>query len=645
MKEENIRPDRYTFSILLSMYARQEDLEGSEKVWAEMARAGISPDHVLYNTFLRLYTKRGDTKKAKHLLATMASAGLRPNNTTYNHLLSMYVSTGQPEQCQRTWKEMLLSPVKIKPKTFDFLLAYYVRLRDTKLVASLWGDLRAAGLAPTVFSYTFLMDLYASLGDLGEVLRVWAALRSQHRPFARSYNILLSLYAKTGDSAAAEALFREFLVLGFTPGLHTYRAMIALYANKEDTQKAEEMWQRLFWSGISPDPLSYQSLFSLYSKTGNTSKAEKLLQEMIQKGIRPSVKSYGYLVDLYAKRGNIQQGIYIHNLIRKDYVWTPDSGAVDYCFIADGLIRLYSSCGDVQRARQVFDDALEEKGLWEEVLWRAVIEAYALHGCGKEALELFERFCEQGGKPDGALFNALLTACNNALLPDKALEYLKRMQEQYGIPPSVGSHNCVVDALGRAGRVEEAEAYAQNMKEKDQTTWRSLLAACRLHGDTERAKRVAQSLLDLLPKDGKEDGPKKVVPSCWMYSGGNVYQFVVGELEHPKMEEIRRKVEELYQRITVAGWVPWRWEKEEEMLENELCGHTDKFAIGFGLLEEEVGAKREIVVFKNVGVCGDCHEAAKWISKVTQCSIKVRDSHRWHHFQDGQCSCQCCNFK
>uniref|UniRef100_A0A6B2LX28 DYW domain-containing protein n=1 Tax=Arcella intermedia TaxID=1963864 RepID=A0A6B2LX28_9EUKA len=54
---------------------------------------------------------------------------------------------------------------------------------------------------------------------------------------------------------------------------------------------------------------------------------------------------------------------------------------------------------------------------------------------------------------------------------------------------------------------------------------------------------------------------------------------------------------------------------------------------------EELESKKEIVVYKNLRVCGDCHEATKWISKLTGFSIKVRDSRRWHHFQGGKCSC------
>jgi len=75
----------------------------------------------------------------------------------------------------------------------------------------------------------------------------------------------------------------------------------------------------------------------------------------------------------------------------------------------------------------------------------------------------------------------------------------------------------------------------------------------------------------------------------------------------------------------------------EEEMESELCGHSEKLAIAFGLLR--TNSSSILVVYKNLRVCGDCHEATKWISKVTERVIKVRDARRWHIFQDGICSC------
>ena len=44
-------------------------------------------------------------------------------------------------------------------------------------------------------------------------------------------------------------------------------------------------------------------------------------------------------------------------------------------------------------------------------------------------------------------------------------------------------YNCVVDALGRAGRLEEAEGLIKRMEEPNEVTWITSLGACRVAGD------------------------------------------------------------------------------------------------------------------------------------------------------------------
>lgn len=76
---------------------------------------------------------------------------------------------------------------------------------------------------------------------------------------------------------------------------------------------------------------------------------------------------------------------------------------------------------------------------------------------------------------------------------------------------------------------------------------------------------------------------------------------------------------------------------EEEMKEKMLYAHSEKLAIVFGLLS--LGPESVIRIRKNLRVCGDCHTATKFISKVTGREIVVRDAHRFHHFKGGICSC------
>ncbi|KAK8954176.1 Pentatricopeptide repeat-containing protein [Platanthera zijinensis] len=75
----------------------------------------------------------------------------------------------------------------------------------------------------------------------------------------------------------------------------------------------------------------------------------------------------------------------------------------------------------------------------------------------------------------------------------------------------------------------------------------------------------------------------------------------------------------------------------EEEKEDMLCGHSERLAIAFGILSTKEG--EVLRVMKNLRICVDCHTAMKFISIIAKRKIIVRDAKRFHHFEDGICSC------
>ena len=75
---------------------------------------------------------------------------------------------------------------------------------------------------------------------------------------------------------------------------------------------------------------------------------------------------------------------------------------------------------------------------------------------------------------------------------------------------------------------------------------------------------------------------------------------------------------------------------DEEVKEKMLCNHSVRLAIAFGLLNTRFATR--LLIIKNLRVCGNCHEATKFITKTVNREIVVRDVKRFHHFKNGICS-------
>lgn len=124
----------------------------------------------------------------------------------------------------------------------------------------------------------------------------------------------------------------------------------------------------------------------------------------------------------------------------------------------------------------------------------------AQNGRGEEAIHLFKRMLVSGEKPDHVTMIGVLFGCSHAGLIDDGLQYFLSMIKEHGLVPSRDHYTCLVDMLGRAGCLNEAEEFVKEMPEEpDSILLGSLLAACRAHGNLKMAEWGFERLLDLDP--------------------------------------------------------------------------------------------------------------------------------------------------
>ncbi len=135
----------------------------------------------------------------------------------------------------------------------------------------------------------------------------------------------------------------------------------------------------------------------------------------------------------------------------------------------------------------------------------------------------------------------------------------------------------------------------------------------------------------------------KKQPACtWIEVNGEVHVFVVDDQEHPQMLGIHTELKRLSVQMHDAGYVPdtkfvLHDVKEEEKL-FQLCHHSEKLAVAFGLINTPPGTP--LCITKNLRVCRDCHTSIKFISKIVGRAITVRDGNSFRLFQHGVCSCR-----
>ncbi|URE16647.1 PPR repeat [Musa troglodytarum] len=212
-----------------------------------------------------------------------------------------------------------------------------------------------------------------------------------------------------------------------------------------------------------------------------------------------------------------------------------------------------------------------------------------------------------GAQPNNFTFPPVLKACS----------YLGDFEEgvkihgdaaELGYESDVFVRNSLIAMYSKSGAVDTAKRLFDEMPDRSVVTWTTMIGALAQNGHPEEALALFRRMLE-----------ERVRPNRATFL--TVMPCVI--------------------RIKEAGYVPNTnfalHDVEEETQVKSLYMHSEKLAIVFGLINTR--PESTIRVHKNLRVCGDCHTATKFISKVTKRKIVMRDSHRFHHFSDGECSC------
>ncbi|WOK99846.1 pentatricopeptide repeat-containing protein [Canna indica] len=441
-----------------------------------------------------------------------------------------------------------------------------------------------------------------------------------------------------------------------------------------------------FRASLVDVPSVSNCLISCYSRFGAVDIARQLFDEMPDS--RKDLVSWNAMISCYAQNGLAHQVLELYDTMEHSPSVEPDAvtliGVLSSCaylgahsigkevedyinqkasfdsntYLKNALINLHAKCGDLDRARKIFDQ-IPQRTI---VSWTAMIAGYGMHGQGEEALRLFDMMIAEGVKPDGIAMVSVLSACSHVGMVDKGMKYFSSMKTIFCLVPNREHYACMVDLLGRAGRLKEAGDLIMSMPmDPDAPIWGALLGACKIHKNVELAELAFEHVSKLEPTNvgyyvlmsniysdaGRLDGVARIRaimrerrlkkdPGCsYVDYKGKVHLFLADDHSHPQAKKIYEMIARLEALVKNDSNITGNTRAENVPLTGF---HSEKLAIAFGLLNTEAGV--DIVVIKNLRVCEDCHQFMKMVSRVVNRKFVVRDASRFHHFEGGTCSCK-----
>eukprot|EP01018_Ginkgo_biloba_P015573 Gb_28676 [translate_table: standard] len=599
MQRAEMKLNEFTFASVIGVCATLAFMKQGKQVHAHAIKSGFVSNVFVGCALVDMYAKYGNIENVRHVFEKMPERNL----VSWNAVISGYAQNGCGQEALNLFCQMQLAGVKPDPITFTSSLMACVVVGGLNQGKQIHVQLIKSGFVLDVFVGSTLIDMYGKCGDLQNARKVFDEITERD---VVSWNSMIARYAQNGCTVEAMSLFHQMP----NPDAVSWNAIIAGFSQHGHDEEALD----LFCQMPKKDVVAWNTIISGYAQNGYGEKALKYFCEMQEAGVKQDQFTFASVLSACAILVILEQGKVIHGHIIK-------RGFQSEMFVGSALVDMYAKCGSIECAQRGFD-RMPQRNV---ITWNAMIAGYALNGYGKEALECFEEMQLTGLKPDHITFVAVLRACSHSGLVADGLRYFSSMSHDHGITPSVKHCSCVVDLLGRAGRLDEAENFIMEMSfESGAVLWRALLGACRVHGSVELGKRAAERVFELEPHDDatyvllsnlyaaagrwddadavrktmKDSGVKKQPGCSWIEVKNTVNTFFAGDRSHPQTKDIYAKLESLFGQMKDSGYMVDTnfvlHDVEVEQKEHSLCHHSEKLAIAFGLISTPQGATLEV---------------------------------------------------
>ncbi|URE46444.1 PPR repeat [Musa troglodytarum] len=612
-------------------------------VYAEMLASGVGPNSHTFPFLLKGFTRDDAVACGDELHAHVLKFGLSSNAHVRSALLHMYAVSGAVD----TARELFEKSPERDVVSWNAMISGYNRSNMFEESCRLLAAMAGESVMPTATTYVLVLSACAKMKGLECGRQIHRRLMNANLlPDLRLENALIEMYGQCGDLDSAWRLFQDMQ----TRDVISWTAVVVGFAKSGEVDRARALFDRM----PERDRISWTAMIDGYVRAGRFKEALHVFREMQAADVRPDEFTMVSLLTACAQLGALEMGEWTRAYMERNGI------KMDIA-VGNALVDMYSKCGQVDNAVEIFR-RMHRK---DKFTWTAMISGLAVNGHGEDAIDLFSQMVESSVRPDEVTYIGVLAACAHAGLVDEGRRIFSSMIAVHGIMPNVTHYGCLVDLLGRAGRLEEASETISNMPMKpNSAVWGALLGACRVHGNLEMAELAAKHLVELQPHDSaaylllcsmyanrnkSEEARKmretimvkgiKKEPGCSLVEmNGEVHEFVAGDRSHPRTAEIYTKLEEMIKELKRAGYVPDTWEilhgaGEEEAANAAIYQHSEKLAVAFGLIGSRSGVAIRVV--KNLRICIDCHNAMKLASKVYRREIVVRDRRRFHHFRSG----------
>lgn len=432
MLENGVHVDKFSLSLILKACGRLGLVKEGLQIHGLLKKMEIGSDLYLQNGLVSWYLRCGCVEFARQVFDGMQ----KRDSVSYNSMIDGYVKCGMIDLARELFDCMPLEEKNLV--TWNSMISGYVQ-----------SDLE------------FAWELFEAMPERDSV----------------SWNTMINGCVKRGKIEDARSLFNRMPKRDIV----SWANLIDGYSKLGRILVARSLFNEM----PDRDVVACNAMMAGYVGNGYFMEALEIFRHMQNGDVSPDVTTLLISLSAVAQLGHIEKGVALHFYIQENGV--PLGGKLGVA-----LIDMYAKCGSIDKAIAVFE-GMEERSVDH---WNAMIGGYAIHGLGELAFCLLMEMERLSVKPDDITFIGVLNACGHAGLVKEGLMCFELMRRYHKVEPKMQHYGCIVDMLGRAGHVEEARRFIEEMPiEPNDVVWRTLLSACKSHKKFNIGEPIAKNLI------------------------------------------------------------------------------------------------------------------------------------------------------
>ncbi|XP_022861812.1 pentatricopeptide repeat-containing protein At5g19020, mitochondrial [Olea europaea var. sylvestris] len=479
MRHSGVVPNEVTMASIITSFVHFDGIQNVKVLHSLVLKLGLYVFVLVSTNLVHLYCASSQLEDARMVFNEMPEK----NVVSWNVMLNGYAKEGLVDSARELFERFVGRDVI----SWGTMIDGYVQVGRLSEALRVYRDMVCNGLGPNDVMIVGIISACAHANASVEGLQFHGvAVKIGFDCYDFTQATIIHFYAACQEINLALLQFEQ----GSKDHMACWNALIAGLIRNEMVDEA----RRLFNEMPERDIFSWSSMISGYSQNEQPNLALELFHEMVANRIKPNEITMVSVLSAVATLGILKEGIWAHEFIHNNSIPMNDN-------LSAAIIDMYAKCGKINAALEMFYQIREKAK--DVSPWNAIICGLAMHGHAELSLRIFSDLRRLNIKPNSITFIGVLSACCHAGLVEAGEMHFKSIKSIYNVEPNIKHYGCMLDLLGRAGRLEEAEELVKNMPMKaDVVIWGTLLAACRMHGNMDIGERAADNLARVEPSHG-----------------------------------------------------------------------------------------------------------------------------------------------